>query len=60
MSQAARIILVGVPHSEIMQELLRIKKWDNGANYPIIVDINGKEHYDTLDNVENALNNDLS
>lgn len=60
MSQAAKIILVGIPHSEIVKELQRIKSWDNGANYQIIVDINGKEHYDTLDNVESALNNDLS
>ncbi len=60
MSEAAKLILVGTPHSEIVKELAKIKAWDAGANYPIIVDINGKQMYDSIQNVENALNVDLS
>ena len=61
MSEAAKIILIdhGIvkPLNVITAELEAIKKWHNGKDYPIKVDINGKEIYDSVENLEAAINN---
>lgn len=59
MSEAAKINLVGVDKETLLANIAKIRDWDNGKNYPIIVIGNeGKEHMDTIDNVWAAINDD--
>jgi hypothetical protein len=52
MSESAKINLVGFDKSILINNIQKIRIWDNNNNYPIIVIGNeGREHYDTIDNV---------
>jgi hypothetical protein len=60
MSESAKIILCGHPRESLLAEIASIRKWDNGHNYPILVSANGNVFIDdSIDNVENAINNNL-
>lgn len=60
MSESAKIILVGEPKANILDALAKIKMWDNAHDYPIIAVVNGKEKYDSIENIEKAVNRDLA
>lgn len=60
MSEIAKIVLCGQSHENLLEKIANIKTWDNGHNYPIQVFVD--EHHwitDSIDNVENAISNDL-
>jgi hypothetical protein len=61
MSQPARIKITGVSRKELLEELDKIEKWDNGHNYPVYVDIDDNESLfsDTISNIRNAINGNI-
>lgn len=59
MSESAKINLVGFDKATLLENIEKIRAWDNNHNFPIIVIGNdGKEHYDTIDNVFKVINED--
>jgi hypothetical protein len=61
MSQSAEMILIGKSTESLLTEIERIKAWDNGHDYPIIVSAEtGKSFSDSISNVENAIKNNLA
>lgn len=60
MSETARLVIVGSPKETILSELLKIRAWDNGNNYPILIcDGTGKEVLTSIDQAESYINTDL-
>lgn len=59
MSESAKINLIGFDKETLISNIEKIRAWDNNNNFPIIViGHEGKEHYDTIDNVANAIYED--
>ena len=59
MSKSAQIELTGQSRKELLGKLERIRAWDNGHNYPIEVWVNQTHIMDTIENVENAIKENL-
>lgn len=59
MSESAKILLAECgeeDRSAMLCLLAKIREWDNGSNYPIIVENpNGLTKYDSIDNIENVI-----
>lgn len=61
MSASVKIMIIGQPREALLSEIARIKEWDNGKDYPIIVNAGpGRERYDSLGNIESAIKGDLA
>lgn len=60
MTAAAKIYIIGHPNGYIIDELIKIKAWQNGKHDLIHVHLNDDIFIrDSIENVENALHSDL-
>ncbi len=59
MSESAKISLVGATKEQLLENIQKISDWDKERKYRIIViGHEGKEHYDSIDNVERVIKED--